>query len=83
MLNDFEANFTSFFDKVILISTKKSTRIDRAIKRNNLSLESIQNRISLQMPEKDKKKLTDFIINNSYSIKNLKVKLEELYSNLF
>ena len=29
----FEANFTSFFDKVILISTKKSTRIDRAIKR--------------------------------------------------
>jgi dephospho-CoA kinase len=79
----FEANFTSFFDYIILITASKNIRLNRAVKRTNISLENIQNRISLQMPEKDKKKLTDFVINNSYSTKNLKIKLEELYSNLF
>jgi len=79
----FEANFTSFFDHIILITASKNIRLSRAVKRTNISLENIQNRISLQMPEKDKKKLTDFVINNSYSTKNLKIKLEELYSNLF
>ena len=78
----FEANFTSFFDKVILISTKKSTRIDRAIKRNNLSLESIQNRIHLQMSESEKKKLTDTVIVNNSSIESLYKKLDELYLKL-
>ena len=79
----FEANFTSFFDHIILITANKDIRLQRAIKRTNISLENIQNRIALQMPEKNKKELTNFIINNSYSTKNLKIKLEELYSNLF
>ena len=78
----FEANFTSFFDKVILISTNKSTRINRAIKRNNLSLESIQNRIHLQMSESEKKKLADIVIVNNSSIENLYKKLDELYLKL-
>tara|TARA_Y100000590_G_C15689911_1_gene1003032 strand:- start:785 stop:1378 length:594 start_codon:yes stop_codon:yes gene_type:complete len=77
-----EANFTSFFDKTILISTNKPNRIKRAVKRNNLSLEDIQNRIFLQMPEKDKKKSVDIIINNNGKIESLYLKLDELYSNL-
>ena len=39
----FEANFMFFFDKIILISTNKPKRIERAIQRANLSLENIQN----------------------------------------
>ena len=78
----FEANFTSFFDKVILISTNKSTRIGRAIKRNNLSLESIQNRIHLQMSESKKNKLADIVIVNNSSIESLYKKLDKLYLKL-
>ena len=75
----FEANITSFFDKVILISTNKPNRMKRAIDRRNLSSEDIQNRISLQMSDKEKKKLADIIINNNGKIDNLYKKLDSLY----
>ena len=51
----FEAKFENLFDIVILVSTQKNIRIDRAIKRSNLPLEQIQNRMSLQMSETEKK----------------------------
>ena len=78
----FEANFTNFFDKTILIVTNKEKRINRAITRNNLSLESIQNRMNLQMSDNKKKKLSDIIIYNNGDIKSLYKKIEKLYTNL-
>ena len=78
----FEANFAFFFDKIILISTNKPNRINRAVKRKNLSLEDIQNRIFLQMPEREKKKLADIIIYNNGNIDNLYTKLDKLYIDL-
>ena len=78
----FEANITSFFDKVILISTTKPNRIKRAVNRKNLSLEDIQNRISLQMLDKEKKKMADIVINNNGNINNLYKKLDDLYRDL-
>ena len=78
----FEANITSFFDKVILISTNKPNRMKRAIDRRNLSSEDIQNRISLQMSDKEKKKLADIIINNNGKIDDLYKKLDGLYIDL-
>ena len=79
----FEANFMFFFDKIILISTNKPKRIERAIQRANLSLENIQNRIYLQMPESKKKKLADIVIYNNGNINNLYNKLDKLYLELF
>lgn len=78
----FEANFTNFFDKTILIVTNKEKRINRAITRNNLSLESIQNRMNLQMSDKNKKKLSDIIIYNNGDVKSLNKKIDKLYTNL-
>ena len=78
----FEANFTNFFDKTILIVTNKEKRINRAITRNNLSLESIQNRMNLQMSDKNKKKLSDIIIYNNGDVKSLYKKMDKLYTNL-
>ena len=79
----FEANFTAFFDHIILITASEKTRLKRAVKRTNINLENIQNRISLQMPEKEKKELTKYIINNNFSMENLNKKLEDLYFKLF
>ena len=78
----FEANFQSFFDKIILITAKKDLRIERAIKRNNLPLESIQNRISLQMSDNMKKKISDYIIINNKSELNLKNRINKIYLDL-
>ena len=78
----FEANFTNFFDKTILIVTNKEKRINRAVTRNNLSLESIQNRMNLQMSDNNKKKLSDIIIYNNGDVKSLYKKMDKLYTNL-
>ena len=78
----FEANFTNFFDKTILIVTNKEKRINRAITRNNLSLESVQNRMNLQMSDNNKKKLSDIIVYNNGDIKSLYKKIDKLYNNL-
>ena len=78
----FEANFSSFFDKNILLITNKDKRIIRAIKRSNIPLESIQNRMRLQMSDNKKKKLSDIIIHNNDDIKSLYKKIDKLYEKL-
>ena len=78
----FEAKFTSFFDKTILVTAREKIRLERAVKRKNISLENIQNRISLQMSEKDKKVIADYAINNNYSKNNLYKKLDEIIFDL-
>ena len=78
----FEANFSSFFDKNILLITNKDKRIKRAIKRSNIPLESIQNRMRLQMSDNKKKKLSDIIIHNNADIKSLYKKIDKLYEKL-
>lgn len=75
----FEANFQNFFDKIILITAKKELRIERAINRNNIQLESIQNRIALQMSDNKKKSLADYIITNNTNLNNFHKKIEKIY----
>jgi len=78
----FEANFSSFFDKTILLITNKEKRIKRAVKRNNIPLESIQNRMRLQMSDNKKKKLADIVIYNDKDLNSLYKKIDRLYIKL-
>ena len=75
----FEANYVSFFDYTLLITAAKQKRLDRAVSRTNISLENIQNRISLQMSENKKKELADYVILNNSTISNLNKNLEKFY----
>ena len=78
----FEANFEHMFDATLLILTRKSIRLDRALKRKNLHLEQIQNRMSLQMPETEKKRKADYIINNDGTEQNFEKKMKEFLTQL-
>lgn len=75
----FEAKFENLFDTIFLISTQKNIRIERAIKRSNLPLEQIQNRMSLQMKESEKRAKAKHIITNNKTEKDLILKLNKLY----
>ena len=75
----FEANFEYIFDTTLLISTRKNIRLNRALKRKNLYLEQIQNRMSLQMPETVKKTKSNYVITNNKTEKDLISKLDKLY----
>jgi len=77
----FEANFTHFFDSTLLITSSEKNRIERAIHRKNLPLESIQNRISLQMSDNKKKNLADNTIINNGNLESLFKKIDKFYKN--
>tara|TARA_X000001036_G_scaffold429151_1_gene459948 strand:- start:1995 stop:2594 length:600 start_codon:yes stop_codon:yes gene_type:complete len=78
----FEANYKNFFDKNILITTSEKIRLDRAIKRTNINLENIQNRIAFQMSDKEKIKLADYVINNNYTLNNLYKKIDSIIDQI-
>ena len=78
----FEANYMHFFDSTLLIKASQNKRVDRAIERKNLPLESIQNRILLQMSDKEKTKLANHTILNNTNLNSFNKKLDEFYKKL-
>jgi len=60
----FETGGNKHCDKVILITAPEELRIQRAMKRDNLTKKDILVRINNQLPDSKKKKWSDFIIDN-------------------
>lgn len=63
----YETGRFRFFDYTILVVTDESERIARIRKRDLSSEEAIRQRMKNQMPDSEKKKLADFIIENNDS----------------
>ena len=59
-------------DKIILVISKKSNRINRVSKRDNSDLESIEKRINFQLTDDEKIQYADYIIENNSSLDDLK-----------
>ena len=79
----FEANFSKMFDKIIFISCPEELRLQRLIKRNDLSPDEAKKRINAQMPEMSKILKSDFVIENKYTINELKQRVEEICDKLY
>ncbi|MBH83051.1 MAG: dephospho-CoA kinase [Flavobacteriales bacterium] len=62
-------------DKIILVVSKKLTRINRVSKRDSTDLESIEKRINHQLTDNEKIKYADYIIENNSSLENLKLEV--------
>lgn len=60
----FETGGNKQCDKVILITAPEELRIERAMKRDNLTKKDILVRINNQLPDFKKKKLSDFVVEN-------------------
>ena len=63
----FESNSHINLDKVICVSADKEIRIQRIIKRDNISREEVIARMSRQISQNEKERLSDFIIVNNGS----------------
>ena len=74
-----EANFNHLFNYIILITAPEKIRIERALKRNNLSLNQIKKRNMLQWPDEIKQKYANYVIENDKSISNLQKKLTKIF----
>jgi len=74
--------YNEFNLPLILITSPEAVRIERALDRENLSLETIQDRIKLQWPDEKKKKYADYIIENNSSLANFESEVEKLIQTI-
>ena len=69
-------------DKIILVVSEKSTRINRVSKRDNSDLDSIEKRINHQLTDNEKIKYADYIIENNSSLENLKLEVLKVVNKI-
>ena len=60
----FESGSYRSLDKIITVFAPESTRIQRVVDRDQVSEAEVKARIRNQMPDEEKVKLADFVINN-------------------
>lgn len=74
----FKSGFYKFFDKTIFINAKKEIRLERLIKRNNIT----EKEALLKIDAQDDNALADIIIENNDNFSNLKEKIEQTLNNI-
>tara|TARA_B100000378_G_scaffold145120_1_gene117230 strand:- start:404 stop:1006 length:603 start_codon:yes stop_codon:yes gene_type:complete len=74
--------YNEFNLPLILITSPESVRIERALVRGNLSLDTIQDRIKLQWPDEKKKEYANYIIENNSSLANFELEIEKLIQTI-
>lgn len=79
----FESGIDVLCDKILLIYTDITTQIERIKKRDNISDELAKKIINSQLSNDVKIKKADFVLKNDSDIKNLEIKVEKLYKEIF
>ncbi len=75
----FEAGMEDLFDKIIFVSAPTGIRLERLMKRNNLTKEEALIRINAQMSENEKISKSDFVIVNDKTEEELKLQILHLF----
>ncbi len=71
----FEANLEDYFDYILLVYAEEKIRIERVLRREQITEDQIRVRMQFQIPDEEKKEDADFVIDNSTTI-------EELYNRI-
>ncbi len=77
-----ESGGSKRFDKLVVVWCRPEVQIERLIKRNFLSREEAERRIASQMPQEEKKKYADHLIDTSESFEPTRLQTEELLQKL-
>ena len=79
----FEKGLHHKVDQSVLIYTPRDTQLERLVKRDRIEPELANKILANQMPIDDKRELSDFVIENTSDIKDLRLRIEELLESLF
>lgn len=74
-----EAGLHHLVDKVWVVHINLETQLSRVMKRDNLTIKEAQKRIDSQLPEAERLKYADEVIDNSGSWDNTRRQLEKLW----
>ena len=78
----FETGFDKLFDKIIFVQCNDDLRLERLMKRNNFTKEQALKRMNAQMPQDEKIKKSDFILNNNSTKEALLEQVSEFFKVL-
>lgn len=78
----YEVGWRNLFDKVLFIKTEDDIRLNRLMQRNNLSETEALTRIKSQLPQEEKAKNADYVIENNSSIVVLQKSVERFIIQL-
>jgi dephospho-CoA kinase len=70
------------FDKLIVVHCRPEAQLERLMLRNSLSREEAQARIDAQMPQAEKQKYADFLIDTSDGFEPTRSRTIEVYNTL-
>ncbi|MBA4496462.1 dephospho-CoA kinase [Paenactinomyces guangxiensis] len=77
-----EGNLTQFVEKVIVVYIPEPIQLKRLMKRNSLSEAEARKRIASQLSIEEKKKLADYVIDNSGSLEMTERQVDQLWNYL-
>ncbi len=77
-----ESGGFSRFDKLIVVHCAQEVQIERLMLRNNITLDEAERRIAAQMPQAEKMRYADFLIDSSGSAEETRRRTDEVYSAL-
>ena len=78
----FEAKFDDLVEKIIVISLDEKIQLERLMNRNSLSKEEALQRIKSQIPVREKEKLGDYVVDNSFTQENTYNQVDRILDKL-
>ena len=70
------------FDKLIVVHCRPEVQLQRLMQRNKLSREEAEQRIATQMPQEEKKRYADCLIDTSGELAETRRQIEDVYHAL-
>ena len=78
----FEAGFEGLFDKILFIACDEKIRLERLMRRNNLTEDEALQRINAQAPQDEKILKSDYVIYNNSSLKELERQISDFVQKI-
>ena len=78
----FEAKFDDLVEKIIVVSLDEKIQLERLMNRNSLSKEEAVQRIKSQIPVREKEKLGDYVVDNSFTQENTYSQVDRILEKL-
>lgn len=73
----YESGMKDLVSEVMVVYIPKELQLERLMKRDSLTREQVEQRLSAQMPIEEKKGLADFVIDNSGTIEQTERQIDE------
>ena len=70
------------FDKLIVVHCRAEVQLERVMERNGWSREEAESRIQAQMPQEEKTKFADYLIDSSNGFEDTRKQTEAVYRQL-